>query len=497
MVASVKRKTNGRLAKNGYTRIPSDLVLNTEYLQLRNQMTLLRLDYMKSQLDGTRDLNKECNYPTQISSAQYRELYNREGIPARVVSIYPDECFAVEPEVYESERTVDSPLETSWKVLVSDPDRNPLHYLHRLDVESGIGHFGIMLIGVRNSGPLYTPLAGVTEQGGRPRGRPSNPDLDKLNFFRVFDESQVRIKRYDTRIGSPRYGKPESYFVKLITDGSLSNVDTEVHWTRVIHAAENAEVFAPPRMENVYNRLLDTRKILGGSAEMFWKGGFPGYSFEMDPAVAASGATFDKDSLERQFWAYSEGLQRFLAVKGVVTRSLAPQVADPTSSLMAQLQAIALAKGIPLRIFMGSEQAQLASGQDVRTWNRRLLRRQNNYLTPKMFRPLIDRLILIGILPAPLSSGYKIFWPDINIPSEDEKSGRADRLSSGMMKYMTGAVWQIMGPKRYMITVLGLTQDEATEAVDELGGEEAILARIKIPAVMQAEAKPAAAPIPA
>jgi hypothetical protein len=106
------------------------------------------------------------------------------------------------------------------------------------------------------------------------------------------------------------------------------------------------------------------------------------------------------------------------------------------------MESIAMSIGSPLRIFIGSEQAQLASGQDMKTWNRRLSRRQNRYLTPRVVRPLIDRLIMIGCLPYPkqydLDTGrmvYHIYWPDIAMPNEDEMSQIADRRSAALLKF--------------------------------------------------------------
>ena len=51
-------------------------------------------------------------------------------------------------------------------------------------------------------------------------------------------------------------------------------------------------------MQRSYNRLLDARKILGGSGEMFWRGGFPGYSFEVNSGM--DGAEVDTTSLRSE-----------------------------------------------------------------------------------------------------------------------------------------------------------------------------------------------------
>ena len=55
-----------------------------------------------------------------------------------------------------------------------------------------------------------------------------------------------------------------------------------------------------------------------------------------------------------------------------------------------------MAYGVPYRILVGSEEAKLASSQDKRTWNERVQKRRDNYLTPMVVRPFVDRLIALG-----------------------------------------------------------------------------------------------------
>jgi hypothetical protein len=65
--------------------------------------------------------------------------------------------------------------------------------------------------------------------------------------------------------------------------------------------------------------------------------------------------------------------------------------------LEAQLDYMAIALGVPKRVFMGSEQGELASSQDSKSWGKRVIKRQNEYLTPMLIRPFIDRLIAMGV----------------------------------------------------------------------------------------------------
>src|SRR5690606_7582744 len=214
-------------------------------------------------------------------------------------------------------------------------------------------------------------------------------------------ESQVTVAEWESDVTNPRYGQPKYYninFAPLETSGTSAEPTpsiTKVHWSRVLHVADNretSEIFGTPRQKPVYNRLCDLRKVAGGSAEMFWRGALPGYSFEIDPNTA-SDVELDSDALRKEFESFSNGLQRYMALMGVQAKSLAPQVADPESQVRVQIQLICISIGCPMRVFMGTEEGKLAGSQDSKAWNDRIDERRFEYIEPFLIRPLIDRLI--------------------------------------------------------------------------------------------------------
>jgi hypothetical protein len=460
---------------------------------------MMRVAWMQALIDPRRNLDYECGYPTVIIPKQYRFMYDREGVARRVVDIYPDECWSVDPVLYDTEDKHDrtTPFTEDWDNLCDDNEVNPLHYLHRTDILSGVGRYGILLIGTDDGEDLSVPLPHIDSWGRKVKGqRPLN-----ILYQRPFDELMCHVINYERDPTNPRFGRPVYYHVLFadvrvgepgMTAANISVTSRIVHWSRCIHIADNresSEVFGVPRMQPVFNRLCDVRKILGGSSEMFWKGGFPGLSIELDPTLTTAGVTTDTQSIDEQMQRYADGLQRYIGLVGMTAKSLAPQVANPEGNIRAQLEAIAISIGVPLRIFTGSEQAQLASGQDVRTWNRRLTKRHHKYLSPQMLRPYAGRLVAFGTLRPPKDERYKIFWPDVNMPSEDDRSKIADRIAATMLKYITGGVFQVFPPLEWFTNVMGIPQDQAMAIVAAakkgLGGLE-----IKTPAVMQMEAEP-------
>jgi hypothetical protein len=242
-----------------------------------------------------------------------------------------------------------------------------------------------------------------------------------------------------------------------------TTTEQKIHWTRVVHVADNrksSEVYGTPRLEPVLNRIYDLRKILSGSGEMFWKGAFPGYSFDAYPELAGS-VTLDLESLQEEFAKYQNGLQRFLTGEAGKWNSLAPQIGDPSKHVEEQLRVIAMSIRTPYRIFLGSEAGHLASEQDAKTWNGRRRGRQLLYLDPMLVRPVVDRFINLGVLPPPGSKRFFTHWPDQAAMSDKDKAEVSLKKAQALMAYVTGGIEAIMPVEEFFTNVMGTSVEVA------------------------------------
>jgi hypothetical protein len=299
-----------------------------------------------------------------------------------------------------------------------------------------------------------------------------NPPERKLLYIRPLQEAYVQIHALNPDPTNPRFGQPEVYQCRFLNSiiGNQNMISVRVHWTRIIHLCDNrldSNVFGEPRMKNVYNRMLDLQKVCGGSAEMFWKGGFPGLSLETQPGLPDD-IEIDEKKTREQMEEYQAGLKRYLMMVGMSAKSLSVEVADPEKHIDAQLKLIATAMTVPWRVFVGSEQGKLASTQDAATWNRRLSRRREDYINPHIIRNVVDRLIAIGVLPKPQENEgrYLIDWEDIAAPSDLEKAQVAAQRSQALFQYVTGGCDTIIPPFHYLHDILGLDEDEANAVLD-------------------------------
>jgi len=464
------RITKNQLAKKDQELKERRLVVDE---LIANAMTQ-RSNYMNRLLDARRDIDAECGYTrvSDLTLEHYQTMYDAEGIAQRVVEVLPEETWKVQPSIYEDEDPDSSTsFEESWTEFCrgllgeeswyGDEAGNPVwEYLGRVDKLSGIGYYGVLLLGLDDGKPLNEPVEG---------------NAHKVTFLRCFSNHLASIAAFETDPSLPRYGKPTSYNLKFSDPSKVSDVvafepseTVNVHWTRVLHVAdtlESSEVFAVPRMRPVFNRLQDLQKLYAGSAEMYWLGALPGLAFETHPQL---GADWSDDSLEgvrEAVMAYKDGLQRHLAVAGTQVKTLAPQVVDPSAQIDKILEAICIKLGIPKRVFMGSERGELSSGQDKDTWNERLVGRQKNYVTPRIIVPFIDRLIMLGVLQEPKEE-YHIEWPDLDELRPKDQVEIAARKTEAIVKYVGGNGDNLIEPEMFLTKILGIEEDEAKEIID-------------------------------
>lgn len=376
--------------------------------------------------DGVVTLESPTVQRSFINNAEYksyRKHYAQRSIPTQPVNKLPVYEYAKEDTHVKSNGGL--PVLVNYREMTSDEikqeDALTGNRVSSTPGDSGVARDFNTVSGAGLSGPndgrgsTTTPLGTDAQYIGVQLGpsefistEPSS-EKHKLIYLRSFDESLVQVVQYEANVRNPRFGQPVMYRVTLNDPREqhsgigLPMATVRVHWSRVIHLADNlgsSEIFGVPRMRPVLNRLLDLRKLYSGSAEMYWRGAFPGLSLETNPQMGGD-VNVDVTATKTMMENYMNSLQRYLVLIGMSAKTLAPTVVDPTPQINTQLEAICIQLGIPKRVFCGSERGELASSQDDASWNDRLRERQNNYITPRIIVPFIDRLIAMGVLPAP------------------------------------------------------------------------------------------------
>lgn len=157
-----------------------------------------RTELFRQMYGGGRDVWEECRFPNSsiIDAWYYRGLYDRNSIANRVVEVMPMETWQQPPSIVEDEdaeaytdfeEAIDElgqSLNPQGKSWVKDDKGSPLwNYLKRADVLSGIGSFGVLMLGIDDGRNLQDPADGVipiVNNKAMLDSPPSKAEIDEL-----------------------------------------------------------------------------------------------------------------------------------------------------------------------------------------------------------------------------------------------------------------------------------------------------------------------------
>lgn len=443
--------------------------------------------------DGDRDVYETLGYDRNIRPQQYRDRYERQDMAAVVVDTPAQTAWRSRPLITDQptgdqSSATDSATGGGESHSVTAFERGIdklfdshrlLHYLQRADRVAGIGRFGVLVIGFADGEDASL------DQPPDPAEFTGDPEED-IGYFATFDETAVEVD-VETDPRSDRYGKPTSYDITFDTGGGNPTEET-VHWSRVIHIAENVldnEVYGRSRMKQVWNRLLDLEKVVGSSAEMFWRGADRKFV-----ANSKGEQIVNKEEMQKEVEKLIHDLDNVAYLRNVELEAITGDSPDPSGVAELIITIIAGKTGIPQRILTGSERGELASTQDRATFYGRIAERQQQFCEPVLLRALIDRLIKSQILPTPIdeidagftgrnghdeaggsryrapgdSGAYRIEWPTLfelnEVEQAEVEATRAQALNNASM----GDPLQIASVEEIRSEVFGWSPERGSEA---------------------------------
>jgi hypothetical protein len=415
--------------------------------------------------NGMRNLYDVLGYPTQLQFRDFLAQYIRHGIAKAIINRPIQRTWKGDVLLIESDDDKETPLETAWVEL--ENELKIKSKLIRLDKLTGLGQYGILLLGfndVTTNEELINPIV--------------KSNTNKLLYVKPFSQNDATIETYVTDATNPRYGLPLLYAINIGNADGTAQSTIRVNYTRVIHVVDEpleSDIASCSRLEVVFNNLKDLEKIVGGSAEMFWKGARPGMQADVKDGYTMGQP--EKDALQDQFDEFEHNLRRILQTKGIDLKALESQVSDPKTHVDIQLMMISAVTNIPVRILVGSERGELSSGQDADEWNAYCTSRRKEFAEPYIVRPLIDRLISVGVLP---ESGnktnpkkYTVQWEELFTQSEKDKVD-VGKVRSEAIKNYVGAE-SVMPTEAFYEFCLGMSQDQITlvmEMIDQYKIEE-------------------------
>lgn len=387
------------------------------------------------------------NYPEekQLTFEAYWLRYQRQALARAIIDKPANATWQELPEITVSEpQTDDESAETDdtlsfeqeVKTLFSGETlrRTPLHRFNVIDRLASLGEYAVLIFGFRDNRELSEPISGVQEGDGPFDG------LDDLMYLAVFGQDRINNIEFETDVMSPRFRQPTEYELVTETKDDGTERTEEVHWTRVIHVPEGALVEdhrGVPELKCVFHNLLNINKILAGSAEGYWRGGFQGMVIRPPEGPGGVRTQFeDSTKLAKEISQFTNNFKRTIATTGEVT-PLNHSIADPAEHIAQQLQSITAAIDIPKSVLVGQETADRATREDQTQWHETISHRRNTWPEPVDVRPFIDRLIAVGILPEPSEGGYDITWNPLDEPTQKEEAEVA-KLEAEALNTLSG-----------------------------------------------------------
>ena len=444
-MAVKKKPTNGK----GTTK---DL---KTYSELVNR-ALLASALGQQQYGGDRDIYEALGYKVTITFADYLARYTRQDIARAIIDKPVGATWRGVVKVVDTEGEDESPLEKAYDEL-----QNTLKLdsrFNQLDRLSGIGRYGVLLLGLSD---VSKPSEFATAVGDNPSAN------RRLMYVKPLTEESAKVKTWETDPKEPRYGLPLTYEVVISGEENDSTSNIIVHYSRVIHVTSGrieSETYGTPRLEPVFNRLMDLEKIVGASAEMFWRGARPGYQAKIDPDFTMT--TTNKEDLEDQLDEYEHYLRRILVNEGVTYEAMATQVADPSNHVDVLIQMISAQTEIPKRILTGSERGELSSTQDLSAWLATIEARRLEFAEPVIVRQFVDRMIVLGILPAPTKGEYTVQWEDLFALTDKERVEIGKSRATALKEYALSPVAEaILPPGAFLEHIMGFSEQEIANII--------------------------------
>jgi hypothetical protein len=441
--------------------------ITTQELHNYTNNLVTRFDYASQlgvQYGGKRDLYNVLGYKNDLTIQDYVVKYNRLDIAKAIIDRPIEECWRNGFIVKENMEEGDTVFEKSFLKLYKDFNLKDIFI--RIDKLTCLGKYGVLLLGfndTNNMSDFQNPVS-------------INKNL-KLNYIKPLREDSSLIASWETRTSSPRLGQPKLYNITLQSPSGNSSTTFTVDHTRILHITKDlmeSTVYGTPQLRSVFNRLDDLEKIVGGSAEMFWKGARPGYQ-----AVTKDGYSLPTDmadTMKEQLNEFENNLRRVLTLDGVEMKGLNIQVSSPIEHVKVQLQMISAETAIPLRILTGSEVGELASSQDRNNWLETVHTRRTDHAEPNIIDKFIKIMMEYNILPK--VDTYTVVWSDLFSLSEKSKVDIGNKRAMAIEAYLRNPMAiGMIPPKEFVKIALGLDKTQLESITNSLN--EGILEELK------------------
>jgi len=362
--------------------------------------------------DTLHNIYVDFGYPLTLGFDNFWNMYRRFGPATAVVDIPPNLSWLMPPTIKANESLV-----KEFRLLVKKT--NLWTRLKGLDKRQRVGRYAGLFFEI---GDGKEPSEPVEKLNG----------LAQIHNLKPIYEKQLRVKTTQDDIKKPGYGEPSMYEFVSSGDGQR-NVDEnktfEIHPSRIKIAAEGADdgsIFGISALENIYNDLLDLRKIAGAGGEGFYQNTRNAPVIKADdkfkpPKQGSAAAT----AMEKQIDDFISKYQKKFISQGL--EFIYPNISmpDPKEFAGNSWNNISAGSNIPSAIIMGQQMGVRASDKDFDLLMVVIQSRRENFLD-ELTKSIIDWFMEHGALQ---TVEYELVWEDMASASDEDKLELGRKMS--------------------------------------------------------------------
>jgi hypothetical protein len=380
---------------------------------------------------------------------------SEKGLASRIVEYFPQQTWGNGLYVVEVDNDTITPFEKEVQDIIDN--FNIIETFTRLDVESGTGHFAILMLGIGRQ----NQSEGINFELPLPKDT-----KNELLWVRVFHERQCEVAAIDENPVSKRWGLPTLYKIyphrrtnsygKVIADQSKFIL---VHYSWIVHFSPNArsgEIYGQPDLAKVWDYLHDLELVSGSFAQIYFK-------TARSWVVSDVKADYELDEAEqekfKQKWKDAqESLDTHIVSEGFETDIIDSSQKPMSAEIGCYITLIATTLGVSQRVFSGTEEGKLASDQDRRNTGD-VARRRRERIGAKLVRAFLEILFTSLVLKRPSNSFRVEFNPEDEMTMSEKIQALVD-LSTANKNQMEANGELVLEVEEIRDTVMGWSSHE-------------------------------------
>lgn len=407
----------------GFSQHEKELKLNNEYnAELKGllikinsaQSTRSVLSQMSGgndNADRLHDIYCDFGYPDNLEFSNYWNMYRRFGPAAAVVNIPPNLSWLSPP-------TIESSPGVMKEVELLVQKNNLWNRLKGLDKRQRVGRYAGLFVQVADNKKPSEPVKSL-----------SGP-LSVVNLKPIY-EGQLRVELTGQDVTQPDYGQPTLYSFEPSNDGSRNrdeNTTIKIHPSRIIIAAEGADdgsIYGISALENIYNDLMDLRKICGAGGEGFYQNTRNAPVINAGKDFKSPSTTAEKEALEKEIDDFLGKWQRKFVSKGLEFNYPDVRLDQPKEFAENSWNNISAGSNISSSELRGAQTGVLAGDKDNKSTMVMIQSRRENFLT-ELVSDVINWFMLHNVIEA---APFEVIWDDLTSASDEEKLALGFKMS--------------------------------------------------------------------